>query len=222
MLYPVEQWLLQRNYVTKVEIQMPWGICDLVGVKPNLEKALIRQRETGRRTVGDFANAWILVRLPSEASRQSISLDDLKRESEWTLSSQQLDESLEDLLSRGLIAKNSSGNFRKRSSWLPYHDAVVTVELKLSRVGDVISQATRHKSITERSYIALPSDKAGRILEGSKKVELERAGIGLFSTDGTSCVELISPRQSQFESNSPFEILVADRFWSEVLKTIHH
>ncbi len=107
MLYPIEHWLLNRNYLTKTEIQLPWGICDLIGVKPNLDRAATRLQESGKRTIGDFANAWVLMNLPSPSARRALSESDLAVKCSLILSGEQLAESLEDLVERRLAVKVS-------------------------------------------------------------------------------------------------------------------
>lgn len=222
MLFPIEQWLLNRNYVTKVEIQLPWGICDLVGMKPELDRAVTRLNETGKRTIGNFTNAWLMVHLPSPRARKAVSREDLLTQSAMVMNATQLSAGLDDLVARQLATKTSNGKFQRACSWFPYHDSVVAVELKLSRIEDVLSQATRHKALTKQSYIALPIDLAERLMNSKRRETLEQSGVGLIATDGSKCMEMLMPKTARFEPDPVFAVLVADRFWGDVLKTIHH
>ena len=90
--------------------------------------------------------------------------------------------------------------------WLPIHDALVFVELKLTRMAEVYRQARSHLSVG-RSYAALPMEVAEKCLAQSR---WERAGIGLLGVDGEAH-ELLSAREP--DGLTGWAVMVVEGFW---------
>ena len=94
-------------------------------------------------------------------------------------------------------------------AWLPLHDDLVFVELKLSRMGEVYRQARNHACLG-RSYAALPLPVAEKCVTQKRWRD---AGIGILGVDGTAR-ELLPARKP--ESLHWEAVLIVDRFWREM------
>ncbi len=82
----------------------------------------------------------------------------------------------------------------RRQGWRPLQDRIIAVELKLSRVTDVLHQAYNNLSWVDESYAAMPVGIARRVYGRKERWgKYWRNGIGLLAVDG-ACSVLIPPR----------------------------
>ena len=71
----VAGWLRGQGFSVKQEFSLPWGICDLVGVKFNQKKVQKRISNGQMRAVGSSFRLHILSKIPdSDVSGSSITL----------------------------------------------------------------------------------------------------------------------------------------------------
>jgi predicted transcriptional regulator len=96
-----------------------------------------------------------------------------------------LDRALARLIRLGLLSKNKSGTFIARKYFFPTSVKIVSVEAKLLRWKDAISQAKEYLLFSNTSYVALPQ----RVILANKKIRIacKKEGIGLIavSSKGT-------------------------------------
>ena len=79
----------------------------------------------------------------------------------------------------------------RRQGWRPLQDRIIAVELKLSRVTDVLHQAYNNLSWVDESYAAMPVGIARRVYGRKERWDKYwRHGIGLLAVDG-GCSVLI-------------------------------
>lgn len=94
--------------------------------------------------------------------------------------------------------------------WLPVHDRLVFVELKLSRVAEVFHQAYRHKYLSE-SYAALPLVIAER---QAGKDRWTRHGIGLLGVTPDEVRVFVPATELDGEERFRWQqVSIAERFW---------
>lgn len=71
--------------------------------------------------------------------------------------------------------------FEERKGWrIPQLVSVVAVELKIDRIGDVLSQAKSHRPRMTASYVAMPSWRVDQMRVGTLE-RFKEWGIGLLS-----------------------------------------
>lgn len=98
-----------------------------------------------------------------------------------------------------------------KADWWPLHDRLVTVELKLSRVGEVIHQAAAHSHWSE-SYVALPGRIAVQTAE-TRRDELESLGVGLLAVGPSTVAMLIRAPTPTVGKMARRQALVVEGFW---------
>jgi hypothetical protein len=213
MAAPVIRWLQRRGLRVKPEFSVPWGICDLVGVK--LDPVRVRRRLSYGQTrpIGPLIRLQILSRIPEADSGKSITLEKLKRELSDHLPSDFLSREL-DLLVRGNFVTSPRSNFfQKANGWAPLHVRIVAVELKLTRVSEALSQAASNRAFATDSYVALPGKLALRIERGDRADIFRRTGLGLLAVWHQACRELVRPSGNKAACSKIIQSHVVERFW---------
>jgi hypothetical protein len=220
--WPAEKWLLDHGYVTTREFKTPWGISDVIGVKPNLDRSYQRLGLGHTLSLGDVSSVMVLLRIPTVASKRSASKAEVVSEMGDLIGVAEVEVILQRLIRKGIVAENGAGRLVRHTPWLPYHDGFVSVELKLQRVDEALKQAKRHRTITPSSYVGLPREIAEKVMTSERKADFVAAGVGLLSISGETCEEVISPAAEINAIERVYEIAAAERCWSRVLKTIEH
>jgi len=218
MTKPVRDWLLAQGLMTKVEFKTPWGICDLVGVQINKEKADLRVNYNQRSTIGPIPRIALLERIPDAESGKSMGMAHLARIFDWWLTSDKLESEINYLIRKKFLISKRKDYYQKLNGWMPLHDRMVAVELKLNRVNEALYQAISNTTIFTESYVGLPFDSAVRIAEGKRRFEFEKNNIGLLAVKSNFCEKLISPRVSNKDANSVLQIHAGESFWRLFLK----
>lgn len=220
--WPAESWLLDKGFITSREFRTPWGISDLVGIKVNLERTLLRISLGQTDPLGDVCSIMVLLKTPTAASRRSVSAEELVAALGDLMGKTEVEKNIQRLRKKKILLENAAGRFSRETPWLPYHDEFVSVELKLQRVEEALKQARRHKTITSSSYVGLPRALANRVVSSSRKEDFIQSGVGLLAIDGNDCTETLPPVRMTNDLERAYEIAAADRCWSRVLKTIQH
>jgi hypothetical protein len=220
--WPAEKWLLDRGYVTTREFKTPWGISDVVGIKPDLDRSYQRLGLGHTLSLGDVSSVMALLRIPTVGSKRSVSRAEIVSELGDLMGNGEVEAILQRLMRKGIIAENGAGRLIRDTPWLPYHHGFVSVELKLQRVDEAVKQAKRHRTITPNSYVGLPRETAEKVMTSDRKNDFAAAGIGLLSISGENCEEVIAPLNDNNAIERVYEIAAAERCWSRVLKTIKH
>lgn len=211
MLEPAVRWLEAEGLRTKTEFITPWGICDLLGVALNQENAELRLSRGQRKPLARPARIALLNHIPEETF---ITLPRLERELAPWLSPHDLREELQRLQAWHYLATPRRNSFQKLNGWAPLHDRIVALELKLSRIEEALAQATANLKLTPESYVGLPSPTARRILEGPRRTEFRKLGVGLLSINHGRCEVLIPPAAPRETVDPVFEAYCVERFWS--------
>lgn len=210
MAAPVTSWLDSQNLLVKQEFSLPWGICDLVGVK--LRKRSIAKRLAYRQTkpIGPAFRIELLANIPDVDTDCSITLDRLQLCVGST--AEAVVAGVEQLHRDRFVVFSQRGHVQKVNGWAPMHGRIVAVELKLDRVMEALNQAVTNKGFASESFVALPMAIAKRITNDNRSKLFRAEGVGLLGVEQDGCSILIRPMRS----NDQDEILAAhcaERFW---------
>jgi len=218
MTRPVDNWLLGQGLLVRKEFRLPWGICDLVGVKINESKAQLRKSFKQYSTIGPIPRVALLYNIPDTENNISISLKRLSRIFDGWISEDKLQHELEYLIRKKFVIANRKNHYQKLNGWMPLYDRMVAVELKLNRINEVLYQAVSNSGIFTESHIGLPKDTALRLAASKRRSNLEKNGIGLLAVDKYSCEVLIPPGHTHIKPDSVLQAHTAESFWRLYLK----
>jgi hypothetical protein len=213
MTQPVIDWLRNQGLMIKREFALPWGICDLVGVRLDPAQVRLRLSYGQRRPIGPPVRLHVLSKIPDSRSGTFISLTKLKAELPTYLQPDVLSRELASLARDGFVTSPKKGYFQKLNGWAPLHVRIVAVELKLSRISDVLAQAQSNYAFATESYVALPAKLAHRLLRSSRAGDFRRAGIGLLAAYPSLCRRLLRPSPDPRMLNDVLQAHCVERFW---------
>lgn len=206
-------WLHGQGLSVKREFSVPWGICDLVGVKLNPKQVRKRLSYGQKRPVGPPLRLHILSRIPDIDSGSSITRDRLRRELFGYLPNEILENELKHLMRLKFVTSPRQGQFQKLNGWAPLHRRIVAVELKLSRISEALAQASSNRTFTTESYVALPSALAYRVVKGGRADDFVRMGVGILGVSQNSCRRLLPSRYAADISDEVLQAHCVERFW---------
>ena len=213
MASAVSRWMCLRGLSVKSEFALPWGVCDLVGVRFSARKTRQRLSLGQTRPVGSLMRLLILSRIPDSETGKALSIARLERESSSFISPQLLSKEISALKRDRFLVSPRHGTLQKVNGWAPLHTEVVAVELKLYRVSEAIGQATANRHFATHSYVALPLARAVRFAKGRNADAFSQNGIGLLGVSARACHELLRPRENIVPPDTLLQMHVVERFW---------
>jgi len=213
MLEPVSQWLKSKGYVLKSEVPTPFGICDVVAVKFQPKRVALRNAYGQTRRLFSIKHVAIVHHLPDVTDESSMTLKKLRRILEFNYGLECTEQDLQTLDTWGFIFSPRRGCYQKINGWFPLQESFVTIELKLERVTDVISQAKNNTYFAPESYVALPTEVAARVCVSTRADEIRSEGIGLLSVGEKKCEVLIPAVFSRKVRGEVIQKHLVERFW---------
>jgi hypothetical protein len=213
MAVPVASWLRQRGLVVKSEFLLPWGVCDLVGVKLDPQRTKRRLAYGQTRSVGSFLRLLILSKIPDCETGKSIGIARLSRQPGNDLSGDVLVNEIAALTRAKFVRTPRQGFLQKLNGWAPLHAELVAVELKLTRVSEAVSQAVSNREFATHSYVAFPMEVAIRVAQSKRADLLLRSGVGLLGVSARGCRDLIKPGLESAPRDPLIQAHVVERFW---------
>jgi len=180
MTKPVEDWLLSQGMHVKREYPTPWGICDLVGCSLNKNKVRKRLNLGQKRPIGSQFRVLLLSYIPDMDEGEAVTLKELHRQFASFLDESFIEKEVVRLIKDKFVQEVRSGIFQKLNGWFPLHKRIVAVELKLTRISEVISQAHSNLEFADESYVGLPYDNAKHLYASRDKRQLAEKGIGII------------------------------------------
>ena len=175
---PVALWLNAQGFLTKAEFPLPWGICDIVGVQ--FQDARARERLASKQTQ-PVSSLELLQLLDSLPHHRAITLARLNRLLAASRSPSQVTADLQRLKAKRLVTFPRRNHIRKQVSWLPLHQRIIAIEMKLRRVAAALAQARAHLMFANESYVALPGDLADHVSATNRRLQFLDCGVGLLS-----------------------------------------
>jgi hypothetical protein len=205
-------WMRSRGLSVKSEFITPWGICDLAGVRFNAKKVAHRLRLGQTRAISSVLRALLLLAIPEAETHRSISVENLSHR--FGLDIDTVSFELDHLISGRFVIRTSRGRFQKQNGWMPLHDRLVAVELKLSRVEEAMRQAVNNLAFADESYVGFPHEIAVRIAGKPERwANHFDEGIGLLSVSRGSCEVLISARKNTRWIQKALRLYSVEKFW---------
>ncbi len=217
MIKPVRSWLRAQRMFVKSEFSTPWGACDVVGCL--LDPNRVRQRiELGQdHPIGRQFRVSLLLLIPDERARRSMTFDELLELVGPYLSGTMLRTELDRLIARRFVRTTRRGSFRRSNGWIPMHERLVAVELKLSRVAEVFAQARANLGFADESFVALPLVRARRLVSERRATAFHESGIGVLGVRRRG-VELLLPARRQRPAFRAAQVHAVERFWRSHLR----
>ena len=212
MRAPVDRWLVSQGFFTKSEFTLPWGICDVVGLRFRQESAKLRALSRQTQPVSSLRLVQLLELMPDH---RAVTVAKLCKVLVPPRSPSQLDADLHRLKAKRLVSFPRRNQIRKHAPWAPLQQRIVAVEMKLHRVSTALAQARAHLAFADDSYVALPYDLADRVLTGVRRKEFISYGVGLLSVRPER-VQVVLPSPSHSRPNNVsrlFQAHCAERFW---------
>ena len=217
MLPVVESWLLGQGFQTKIEFSMPWGICDLVGCRLQ-EDQLEKRLKLGQRwPVGPLTRVAVLLRLSQARSTGSLSLKKLHSDLDPLFGHAEVNTHVAELRKRRFLNTSDQNEMQSLATWLPLHERLVAIELKLNRVSDALYQAKLNREFADESYVALPFEVAQRAKLREVDYGFPELGIGLLAV-ASSRVEVLLPPQRAPTMISELQVHATERFFRNWFK----
>ncbi len=141
MAKPVHQWLRRQHLLIKSEFVLPWGICDLVGLSFNGQQVAKRLSFRQHRPIGPLQRIDLLRHIPDQESGSAITLNRLRKLAEYRELAYPFERDLQMLIANRFVVATKNGSLQKVNGWMPLHERIVAVELKLYRISEAVSQA---------------------------------------------------------------------------------
>lgn len=216
----VLRWLAEQGLLVQMEeFVTPWGVADVLGIRPNLDRVQQRIAAKHLDAVSDVHAMQFLLSLPIGGKPRRIS--DAARKFEPLFGPDLFERTVKNLIRKRFVVQEGASLIR-HTEWMPYHEQLVAVELKMRRVDEALAQARRHKAITAESYVGMPAVVAERVAFTEKRADFEAAGVGLLSVQDDICKVLIAPDLSAKTVIEAQEFCAAEACWRKVLKAIQH
>ena len=217
MVEVADQWLRRQGLMVKREFALPWGICDLVGCSLHARKVGQRLRLGQRKPIGPQSRVFLLSQIPDETEGRSITARRLVRQLGGYWDGKHITRDLERLVRDRFVRETRRGAFQKLNGWMPLHRRLVAVELKLTRVTEVLQQATSNLGATAESYIALPMSTAKRVVRDERQRTVTERCVGVLGIDRDRCRCLLKPT-SVAEPDQVIQAHCVERFWRDLPK----
>jgi len=211
----VERWLAEQGLIVRREFRAPWGICDLVACA--FDKTSVAKRIALKQTapIGNPLRAAVLSAIPNESDQNGISAAGICKRLGNPSATTFIEREIRLLLKGRYIVETPSGSFKSRCTWTPLHRRLVAVELKLSRIADVVFQAKQNREFASESFIAIPELASRRVMCGPRKEELQQAGIGLIEVSD-HCEVVMQPRSVCVSAD--MQLHLSDLMWRVATK----
>jgi len=213
MVEPAQAWLKSKGLMVKREFSTPWGICDLVGCSFNKDNVKKRLDLRQTKPIGSHFRVMVLSHIPDEAENRPITAHRLIGKFSEFFDQAQVMLELERLQRDRFVQQTPRGLFYKVNGWAPLHEKLIAVELKLSRITEVLHQAIGHLEFADESYAGLPMPTAKRLVAGKRKIEFIRAGVGILGIDSNTCRIILRSGASKSNSESVIQAHCVERFW---------
>jgi len=212
-------WLRSSGMVVKSEFVTPWGICDLVGLSFNWDNVASRLDRGQTKAVGSITRALLLLRIPDVETGKSTTLRSLVRQCTPSIPEEIVSAETDRLINDRFVTRSSRGRLQRVNGWMPLHQRLVAVELKLSRIEEAMRQALDNLGFAEESYVGLPSKVARRVASNTSRWStFFGAGVGLLSVGQRRCRVLVPARRTHDWADQAVQFYCVEKFWRSRVK----
>jgi hypothetical protein len=218
MAGPAIAWLAGQKLMVKWEFPTPWGVCDLVGCSLNEHKVRRRLALGQRKPLRSPLRVHLLSLIPDRREQRTVSIEDLHRRFGGHLDCGRIEQEVAKLLEDRFVEQVDGKMCSRHDRWMPLHKRLVAVELKLARADDALVQAVNNLGFADESYVALPADRARRLLTSKWRSTFTTRGIGLLAIGPGACRVVLKAEPLCRQANSPIQHYCVERFWQLRLK----
>lgn len=214
MASSVTRWLSNAGLQVRPEFITPWGICDLVAIEFRPEGVSHRLNLRQFKPVSSITRAALLLRVPDVETTKSVSMCKLAKDFATSLSASVIAAEVERLVADRFLIRTNRGGLQKLNGWMPLHERLIAVELKLKRVEEAFQQANRNLGFADESYVAFPMQLAERLaVEPERWSRYFENGVGLLGVTRRTCKVLVAARASKQSRDSAVQLYCVDKFW---------
>jgi len=213
MVKPAEAWLKSKGLMVKREFPTPWGICDLVGCSFNKRNVNKRLRLGQKKPIGSHFRTMLLSHIPEENEASPINPAHLVKMFSEFFDEERIALELDRLERDKFVRKTNCGSFYKLNGWMPIHKKLIALELKLSRVQDVLRQAIGNLEFADESYVGLPMETARRLVRSSTASIFIDNGIGIVGLNPEGHRVLRLPKYCRKRTDPVLQAHCIERFW---------
>ncbi len=213
----VENWLLSQGMHVKREYPTPWGICDLVGCELNKNRVRKRLSLGQKHPIGSQFRVMLLSYIPDITQSEVITFNELHEQFNSFFDKTFIEKELTKLKKDKFVHELEPGIYQKVNGWFPLHKRIVAVELKLSRISEVISQAANNLEFADETYVAMPYDKAKHLFANRVQRQLVENGIGIIGVQ-QECIKVLLKSKFKGDKNFVSAMHCVERFWRTHIK----
>jgi hypothetical protein len=128
----VLRWLSGQGLLVQMEeFVTPWGVADVLGIRFNIDRVQARIAARHLDPVLDTYAVQLLLSLPVDGRAKRIS--DVARKFEPLLGSDLFESAVRSLVRKRFVVQEGA-SLARRTNWMPYHEQLIAVELKLRRI----------------------------------------------------------------------------------------
>jgi hypothetical protein len=214
MMVSAARWMRSSGMTVRPEFVTPWGICDLVGLTFNSNNVAHRLELRQMRPISSITRAVLLLQIPDAETKRSTTLSALLRKCMPSIPEEIIFQETAQLIADRFVISSSSGRLQKINGWMPLHDRLAAIELKLMRVEEAMHQAMNNLGFAEESYVGLPSEVARRVASNAHRWSyFFEAGVGLLSVTSRGCKVLVPPRKRPHWTDAAIQLYCVEKFW---------
>jgi len=218
MTEPTALWMQHQGLMVKSEFITPWGKCDLVGASFKTNSVKHRRRLEQMGAVSSLTRAGMLMRIPEIETGKSLRLKTLAKEYLTLMTEEDVIQHAEHLIAQNFVRCSRGNQLQRLNGWFPLHKRLMAIELKLSRIDQVMTQARNNLHFAEESYVGLPHDVALRVFSKRERwTDFFNQGVGLLSVRLTGCKVLIRSR-ARIERDAALQFYCVEKFWRSYIK----
>lgn len=219
MTEPAVRWMKSIGLMVKLEVISPWGMCDLVGVSLNPERVAQRLELKQTHAVNSMRRATMLLNIPDAKSRKSTTFEKIAESYLHFTTEEEIAKDIDRLITERFVVRTPSGRLQKVNGWMPLHDRLVALELKMSRIEEAMRQSFNNLGFASESYVGFPSDVAHRINDKPKRWQhYLDAGVGLLSVSKDECV-VLRPGCISKTADPVLQFYSVEKFWGSAIRT---
>lgn len=213
MVAPAAAWLQEQCTQVKGEFFLPWGVCDLMGATLNRRKVAQRLSLGQNRAIGPTFRIALLLDIPSACDGRAKTARKIERDYQRLVGAETLRQELDRLEAGRFIVQIRRGIYQRIDGWVPLHTRLISVELKLSRVRQALSQARANQGAADESFVGLPLPLARAVLSRQTVKEFREAGVGLLGVGGDCCQVLLRAQKRASRPDAATQLHCVERFW---------
>jgi hypothetical protein len=217
MLASARRWLSQRGLEAKGEFALPWGICDLVGISFYKSRVHERLKLGQKKPIGSPRRIDLLTRIPDATTGRAVSISTLKKQVQEFADGADVEAEIAALIRSKFVIHKTASMVQKLNGWMPLSKRFVTIELKLDRVSEALSQARAHRYVADEAYIGLPLELAERVARGARRSLIAASGVGVLGVGRRECRVLL-PSTKPDEQHSVLKIHCVERLWQTSIR----